>query len=217
MVKAKDISLKNLPDFFQSFFSSPYVAYWLGVRVPQLDDIREYVILNPFKVEDRVLKILFFDFDDKKVEEGFEDRIGVDKISLFVKIVLNMFEELVTFFEDRCEDFKLELEFQLPFIWKSRFSKIEKESFLLEQKSRYYASYRKNYTGMFVISNKEENSSETKEKNLIKLKLMDNENECKKLYLWLVYPKYLKKYWQTTLERIGQINGYLLPFHISNS
>lgn len=214
MVIKKDLTSDKLPEFIQYFLSSKYVAHWLGVKIPQIDDIREYAIENILEINTKFLKIVFAEYQLKELENDFDDRLKVEDISDFVEFVIEYYDDIEGFLEERGSVFYVELVFQVPFIWNSRFSKEERESFLLAPKSKYYATLRKNYTGRLILI-----------RNDIEIEDLIEEDECIVQFMFaddsdfdllLVFPKYLKEYWLTVLDRIIKLSGYLIPFEISD-
>lgn len=214
MVIKKDLTSDKLPEFIQYFLSSKYVAHWLGVKIPQIDDIREYAIENILEINTKFLKIVFAEYQLKELENDFDDRLKVEDISDFVEFIIEYYDDIEGFLEERGSVFYVELVFQVPFIWNSRFSKEERESFLLAPKSKYYATLRKNYTGRLILI-----------RNDIEIEDLIEEDECIVQFMFaddsdfdllLVFPKYLKEYWLTVLDRIIKLSGYLIPFEISD-
>lgn len=214
MVINKVLNIDKLPEFIQYFLSSKYVAYWLGIKIPQIDEIREYAIENILDVDTKFLRIIFAEYQLKEVENNFDDRLKVEDIGDFVKLVIEYYDDLEEFFDERGEFFYIEFVFQVPFIWNSRFSKEERESFLLAPKSKYYATIRKNYTGRLILI-----GSDVEILDLI------SEDECfvqfifeedSNFNLLLVFPKYLKEYWLTIIDRVVKLSGYSIPFEISD-
>lgn len=214
MVINKVLNIDKLPEFIQYFLSSKYVAYWLGIKIPQIDEIREYAIENILDVDTKFLRIIFAEYQLKEIENNFDDRLKVEDIGDFVKLVIEYYDDLEEFFDERGEFFYIEFVFQVPFIWNSRFSKEERESFLLAPKSKYYATIRKNYTGRLILI-----GSDVEILDLI------SEDECFVQFIFeedsnfdllLVFPKYLKEYWLTIIDRVVKLSGYSIPFEISD-
>jgi len=210
----KVLNIDKLPEFIQYFLSSKYVAYWLGIKIPQIDEIREYAIENILDVDTKFLRIIFAEYQLKEIENNFDDRLKVEDIGDFVKLVIKYYDDLEEFFDERGEFFYIEFVFQVPFIWNSRFSKEEREAFLLAPKSKYYATIRKNYTGRLILI-----GSDVEILDLI------SEDECFVQFIFeedsnfdllLVFPKYLKEYWLTIIDRIVKLSGYSIPFEISD-
>lgn len=190
------------------------MAYWLGIKIPQIDEIREYAIENILDVDTKFLRIIFAEYQLKEIENNFDDRLKVEDIGDFVKLVIEYYDDLEEFFDERGEFFYIEFVFQVPFIWNSRFSKEERESFLLAPKSKYYATIRKNYTGRLILI-----GSDVEILDLI------SEDECFVQFIFeedsnfdllLVFPKYLKEYWLTIIDRVVKLSGYSIPFEISD-
>lgn len=214
MDSTKVLTLDKLPDFIEYFLSSKYVAHWLGVRVPQIDEIREFALENYIDIDLKFMRLLFAEYQLKDIESNFDDRLKVEDVSDFITFVLDYFEDLEDFFADREEFFYLELIFQLPFIKNSPFSKIEKEKFLSAEKAGYYSTFRQNYTGRFLIT-----------RNLEDIISIFDENQCfvnfflddtVELEFYLVFPKFLKSYWVAVIEKNTTLSGYLIPFEISD-
>ncbi len=214
MVINEALKIDKLPEFIQYFLSSKYVAYWLGVKITQIDEIREYAIENILDVDTKFLKIIFAEYQLKEVENNFDDRIKVEDVGDFVKLVIEYYDELEEFFDERGEFFYVEFVFQVPFIWNSRFSREERESFLLTPKARYYATIRKNYIGRLILIDSD-----------IEILDLISEDECfiqfrfeesSGLNLLLAFPKYLKEYWLTITDRIIRLSGYSIPLEIGN-
>lgn len=214
MVIKKDLTTDKLPEFIQYFLSSKYVAYWLGIKVPQIDDIREYAVDNILDIDTKFLKIVFAEYQLKEIENNFDDRLKVEDIGDFIEFIIEYYDDIEEFLEEKGEVFYIEFIFQVPFIWNSRFSKEERESFLLAHKSKYYATIRKNYTGRLILIRSD-----------IEIPDLISQDECvvqfifadeSDLDLLLVFPKYLKEYWLTILDRIIKLSGYLIPFEISD-
>jgi hypothetical protein len=210
----KVLTIDKLPKFIEYFLSSKYVAHWLGVRVSQIDEIREFALENYMDIDLKFIRLLFAEYQLKDIENNFDDRLKVEDVANFVTFVLDYFEDLEDFFAEREEVFYLELVFQLPFINNSSFPKIEKERFLSGEKALYYASFRQSYTGSFVIT-----------RNLEDIISIFDDDQCfVSFYLddtvdfefYLVFPKILKSYWVAVIEKVTTLSGYLVPFEISN-
>ncbi len=214
MDSAKVLTLDKLPDFIEYFLSSKYVAHWLGVRIPQIDEIREFALENFMDIDLKFMRLLFAEYQLKDIENNFDDRLKVEDVSSFITFVLDYFDDLEDFFAEKGWFFYLELIFQLPFVKNSPFSKIEKEKFLSAEKAGYYATFRQNYTGSFVIT-----------KNLEDIIEMFDENQCFVSFFfddtvdfefYLVFPKFLKNYWVAVIEKVITLSGYSIPFEISD-
>lgn len=214
MDRTKVLTSDKIPDFIYYFLSSKYVANWLGVRIPQMDEIREFVIQNALNIDSRFVNIVFAEYQLKEIENNLDDRIKVEDVGDFVSYVLEYFDDLEDFFAEREEVFYLELIFQLPFIWNSSFNKEEKERFLTGEKTKYYSTFRQNYTGSFVIVRTLEDIIDIFDENECFVSFPFEENFDLEIYL--IFPNFLKDYWVSVIEKIVKLSGYLISFEISD-
>ncbi|MCX7991464.1 MAG: hypothetical protein N2999_05460 [Proteobacteria bacterium] len=190
------VDYQTIEEFIDNFFSSPYIAGWLGIFVPQIYDLREYVLNRPFFANLKLLKMLFPENLPELYEKNLDEIVSVKDISKLVHFTLIDFDNIRNFKEQRGEVFYLELIFQLPFPRNSKFKKNDKIEFIKDRKDRYDSTFRQNLRGNLII----ERSSDKKylldrEKTFFKIILKDVK-EGQKLYnIYLGRPKKLSKYW----------------------
>jgi hypothetical protein len=205
------VDTKFLPEFFKGFFSSPYTASWLGIYMPNIYEIREYVLANTMSLDPEFINAAFLDFNEQTFMDGYDERIPPDRIKELVFHILTNFSRLSEFIEAQDEVFCIEMQFQLPFIHKSRFDSGKRRSFILDGKTRYESSFRKNYTGRFLVLRTDfDEAIFRKEHHILQeIGLSNNDifNETA-LKCFLQYPVFLKLYWDEALKLIFERVGF---------
>ncbi|MCX7769479.1 MAG: hypothetical protein N2202_00180 [Proteobacteria bacterium] len=213
MVINKVLTTDKLPEFIQYFFTSKYIAYWLGIKITQIDEIREYAIENILDIENKFLRIIFADYQVKELENNLDDRLKVEDIADFVRFIIDYYDDIEDFLAEREESFYVEFVFQVPFIWNSRFSKEERETFFSDPKAKYYATIRNNYIGRMILIKSSLDIIDTNNDECLVQFYFEDQGD---LDLLLLFPKFLKKYWVTIIDRIVKSSGYSIPFEISD-
>jgi len=192
-----NIENTTVPGIIYQFFLSKYVANYLGFYVPNFYDIREFILDNLDEVEPGFIRIAFADFNENTVNEGFEDRITLEKLNQFLSYLLKHFNKIRQFFEERGEVFCIELHFQLPFIHKSILKSRQKRMLFIKKKIRFYNTYRQNLRGIFLVTQKDEDVSPFLPNHHLLLKLPSN---LENFNFFLAYPSQLKDYWELVLQ-----------------
>lgn len=200
--KNAPLGLEEIPDFIHRFLSSKYIANFLGFFMPNLDDIREFLINRLESIELGFIRLGFSNFEEHRFQEGFENHLSLDELKVFLCYLLRHYEELKEFFKKKEELFYIELHFQLPFIHRSPLTSAEKKMVLEVKKSRYYNTFRQFLRGAFLILPEEEDITIFLPKGAI-AKEIPLKERCLKFYL--TYPSELKDYWDFVL-------GRLMPF-----
>ncbi|GAB4433578.1 MAG: hypothetical protein OHK0040_04240 [bacterium] len=197
MVKGSSLTAKEIPDFIHHFLSSKYVASFLGFYIPNLYDIREFLLDSLEEIEFGFIRLSFSNFDEKLFLEGFEDRVILDDLKQFLNYLLKHFFQIRDYFQKKNERFHIEIHFQIPFIHKSILKSADKKRLLLQKKARYYNTFRQNLRGMFIIvSAEDEVSAVVPDGFIVKEFSLSEEN----LRLVLAYPSKLKDYWTFVLD-----------------
>lgn len=195
------VDFETIEDFVENFFKSPYIANWIGVFVPQTYDLREYVLNNPFSANLKLMKILFPENLLEKYEKRLDEIISTKDVSKLVHYVLIDFDKITNFKKEKDEIFYLDLTFQLPFIWNSRFKKEEKLNFLAQKKDRYDSTFRQSLRGSLVIEkNLDLKCFSNEERTYTKITIKNIKKEQKFYRIYLAIPKKLNKYWAKFIE-----------------
>ncbi len=190
---------KYIEEFVEKFFKSPYIANWLGISVPQLWDIRDFALQNPFRLNPKFLKILFPENLPDLYEKGLDELIKIAEIPDLVHQYLVHYEGIKDFFRKNIEEPVIELQFQLPFIKNSRFDRNTKKELLNHRRYRYLNTFRRNLTGKILIS--EEKISEKKQ-IIYQIKMPDLVDWQRKFNIFILRPEGLDRYWDMSLEKI---------------
>lgn len=197
MGKGSSLTVKEIPDFIHDFLSSRYVANFLGFYVPNLYDIREFLLNSLEEAEPGFIRLSFSNFDEKLFLEGFEDRVILDDLKQFLNYLLKHFFQIRDYFQRKNEQFHIEIHFQIPFIHKSILKSADKKKLLLQKKARYYNTFRQNLRGMFIIISAEDEVSAVVPDGFIVKEFTLVEE---KLRFLLACPPKLKDYWTFVLE-----------------
>lgn len=194
------LSIREIPDFIHRFLSSRLVANYLGFYIPNLYDIREFLLENLDKISPSFLKIAFDDFKEDVFADGFEDRVSLDNIRPFISYLLKHFATLEEYFKKKDETFAIQLHFQLPFIHKSILKSEEKKMLFSLPKVRYYNTFRQNLRGVILITSLEDCSlflPYERSSTVISFPVNDSI-----LRVYILYPTPLKHYWEFVLNKL---------------
>lgn len=196
------VDLESIEVFVEKFFKNPYIAGWVGIFVPQMYDLREYVLNNMFSANLKLIKILFPENLIELYEKGYDEIIPINQVAELVKYVLSDFDRILNYKKNQNEIFYLELIFQLPFIWNSRFNKSDRLSFIASKKEKYDSTFRQNLKGSIIIG-----------KNISPKYFLRNEINYRRVVLkkvkcvqdqyniHLLMPEKLERYWSAFLEK----------------
>lgn len=198
------LTIRGLPEFITSFFSSPFVASWLGISIPVVDDLRECVLSQLDTVDTGLLRTLFHEFSDIPFQEGFDDRFTPETAGRLLAQVLPAFTVFDQLFEQQGAAFIWEMQFQLPFIDRSRFTAAERRSFATSPRELAERQFRRNYRGSISVALRERDVRFSVPADAV-FRTFDADDDRlpdgsrAAVYLW--HPPQLTRYWEASLER----------------
>lgn len=191
------VDFQTVEDFISNFFKSPYIAGWLGVFIPQIYDLREYALTNPFSVSTKFLKLLFPENLPELYEKDRDEIINVEDVPRLVHYTLIQIEAIENFFRKKEESFYLELIFQLPFLWNSRFDRRTRQSFIKSKKDKYYSTFRQNLRGSIIITTED---IPLRDNKLVRQVFIKNSLDSK-IKNYLLTPPVLTAYWDFCIKK----------------
>ena len=201
--KFPPLKIEQIPDFIHAFLSSKYIAGFLGFFVPNLYDIREFLLENLESIEPAFVRRAFSNVEESDSKSGSEEKLYLDDIKPFLHYLVKHFREMQDYFRLKDEEFRIELQFQLPFIQKSSLKKDYKIQLFFDSKVRYYNTFRQNLKGTFAILDEKVDLFDVFDKHSLvqSFSIVDN---IDKLRLYLIYPAPLKNYWELVLDLIAK-------------
>lgn len=203
LAKFPPIKVEQIPDFIHAFLSSKYIAGFLGFFVPNLYDIREFLLENLDRVEPSFVRRAFSNVDESDSKSGMEEKVYLEDIKPFLHYLVKHFKEMQDYFRSKDEEFHIELQFQLPFIHKSSLKRDEKTRLFSDSKVCYFNTFRQNLRGAFVVADDKVEPFDIFDKNVLveSFSILDNTDKFK---LYLVYPAPLQSYWELVLNLIAK-------------